>query len=97
MPFFTLTFVYQHLRSCDEFPLPAYRQYCHLTADLSGLCPFESRGFLIMATNIMLQVGLYLLLLCLLTKPIGLWINTCLLYTSPSPRDGLLSRMPFSA
>jgi K+-transporting ATPase ATPase A chain len=29
-----------------------------------------------MATNIMLQVGLYLLLLCLLTKPMGLWINT---------------------
>ena len=25
------------------------------------------------------------------------WNNTCLLYTSPSPRDGLLSRMPSSA
>ena len=27
------------------------------------------------------------------------WVrkNTCLLYTSPSPRDGLLSRMPSSA
>ena len=26
------------------------------------------------------------------------WLNkTCLLYTSPSPRDGLLSRMPSSA
>ena len=25
------------------------------------------------------------------------WANTCLLYTSPSPRDGLLSRMPSSA
>ena len=24
-------------------------------------------------------------------------INACLLYTSPSPRDGLLSRMPSSA
>ena len=24
-------------------------------------------------------------------------LNTCLLYTSPSPRDGLLSRMPSSA
>ena len=24
-------------------------------------------------------------------------IRTCLLYTSPSPRDGLLSRMPSSA
>ena len=26
-----------------------------------------------------------------------LHIHTCLLYTSPSPRDGLLSRMPSSA
>ena len=25
------------------------------------------------------------------------WNLTCLLYTSPSPRDGLLSRMPSSA
>ena len=25
------------------------------------------------------------------------WCITCLLYTSPSPRDGLLSRMPSSA
>ena len=24
-------------------------------------------------------------------------VNICLLYTSPSPRDGLLSRMPSSA
>ena len=29
-------------------------------------------------------------------QDIGSW-NTCLLYTSPSPRDGLLSRMPSSA
>src|SRR5680860_1571778 len=26
-----------------------------------------------------------------------LWDKACLLYTSPSPRDGLLSRMPSSA
>eukprot|EP01016_Furgasonia_blochmanni_P037891 TRINITY_DN4511_c0_g2_i1.p1 TRINITY_DN4511_c0_g2~~TRINITY_DN4511_c0_g2_i1.p1 ORF type:complete len:394 (-),score=86.41 TRINITY_DN4511_c0_g2_i1:105-1133(-) len=26
-----------------------------------------------------------------------IWIQSCLLYTSPSPRDGLLSRMPSSA
>ena len=29
------------------------------------------------------------------SQPIYFWI--CLLYTSPSPRDGLLSRMPSSA
>ena len=28
---------------------------------------------------------------------VALAINACLLYTSPSPRDGLLSRMPSSA
>ena len=27
----------------------------------------------------------------------GEWMDSCLLYTSPSPRDGLLSRMPSSA
>ena len=31
-----------------------------------------------------------------LTNMMG-WDDTCLLYTSPSPRDGLLSRMPSSA
>ena len=29
--------------------------------------------------------------------PEGVNYETCLLYTSPSPRDGLLSRMPSSA
>ena len=28
---------------------------------------------------------------------LGAYVTTCLLYTSPSPRDGLLSRMPSSA
>ena len=30
-------------------------------------------------------------------KDIDIKSSTCLLYTSPSPRDGLLSRMPSSA
>ena len=30
-------------------------------------------------------------------RPWWEWVSTCLLYTSPSPRDGLLSRMPSSA
>ena len=30
-------------------------------------------------------------------NPLDLLITDCLLYTSPSPRDGLLSRMPSSA
>ena len=32
-----------------------------------------------------------------LTDAIGDYAKACLLYTSPSPRDGLLSRMPSSA
>ena len=35
----------------------------------------------------------YSLRVCLMCEHLGL----CLLYTSPSPRDGLLSRMPSSA
>ena len=31
------------------------------------------------------------------TALLSWWAMTCLLYTSPSPRDGLLSRMPSSA
>ena len=30
-------------------------------------------------------------------RPTRRWFTVCLLYTSPSPRDGLLSRMPSSA
>ena len=30
-------------------------------------------------------------------NPLAGYMNRCLLYTSPSPRDGLLSRMPSSA
>src|SRR5664279_6305763 len=48
--------------------------------------------------------GQYVRLMMERTKPTQVWVdnnlvgtNTCLLYTSPSPRDGLLSRMPSSA
>ena len=40
------------------------------------------------------KLGLYV---AVLSNIIELWDSTCLLYTSPSPRDGLLSRMPSSA
>ena len=33
----------------------------------------------------------------IMSMPYRLFDLTCLLYTSPSPRDGLLSRMPSSA
>ena len=34
---------------------------------------------------------------CLKVRVIEYHVTVCLLYTSPSPRDGLLSRMPSSA
>ena len=37
------------------------------------------------------------MLLNMVTKKRNWAFETCLLYTSPSPRDGLLSRMPSSA
>ena len=41
---------------------------------------------------------LVILLLIATAVSAGLWVyERCLLYTSPSPRDGLLSRMPSSA
>ena len=33
----------------------------------------------------------------MLMRDTAAWYHICLLYTSPSPRDGLLSRMPSSA
>ena len=42
-----------------------------------------------------LAAGVVLLVLIALTVAIA--TKACLLYTSPSPRDGLLSRMPSSA
>ena len=35
--------------------------------------------------------------LSLISVGISVWFNTCLLYTSPSPRDRQKSRMPSSA
>ena len=47
------------------------------------------RGAATTQQTIALRSGPYLAILA--------YIMTCLLYTSPSPRDGLLSRMPSSA
>ena len=50
--------------------------------------------------NVAITVGLFGLVssgLTSIAKEKGQLVNSCLLYTSPSPRDGLLSRMPSSA
>ena len=55
-------------------------------------------------STILLAIGLVLALASpgpvaamLLQAGLLVLMGTCLLYTSPSPRDGLLSRMPSSA
>ena len=48
-------------------------------------------------TVVLLLVLFGVLLLAFVFINIYIQINSCLLYTSPSPRDGLLSRMPSSA
>ena len=46
-----------------------------------------------MSGNTTMTLRVYIGHLCLGLR----WVNNCLLYTSPSPRDATLSRMPSSA
>ena len=57
-----------------------------------NLAVFECDTPIIAAVN-GAAVGIGATMLC----PMDIRIGSCLLYTSPSPRDGLLSRMPSSA
>ena len=56
---------------------------------------------LVVVMFIGILLGLYVIWRVLSKSHLGTliegWIEVCLLYTSPSPRDGLLSRMPSSA
>ena len=52
---------------------------------------------LVQTANSMLLPGKGLLACDESTGTVGKRLESCLLYTSPSPRDGLLSRMPSSA
>ena len=54
-----------------------------------GRLDFESRGALLLSNDGALTLEL--------THPRFAHLKTCLLYTSPSPRDATLSRMPSSA
>ena len=49
------------------------------------------------AVRVVRESGLPYELNSMFTNVEGEWDEVCLLYTSPSPRDGLLSRMPSSA
>ena len=64
--------------------ITAFHAYCHAIDDLiDGETPFTPETLLdvLMQANAVYSTPFYI----------------CLLYTSPSPRDGLLSRMPSSA
>ena len=66
-----------------QTPMPT-RLDRHLMLDDSVLdVPSSTAAWIIFAVTILCSAGL--------------WYMICLLYTSPSPRDGLLSRMPSSA
>ena len=56
-----------------------------------------SEGFSLTTNNRMELMAVIVGLEALKHKGSEVMIYTCLLYTSPSPRDGLLSRMPSSA
>ena len=76
--------------------------YSDLTADLYNL--YKKSSFLAIDTEAMGLIHgrdrLCLVQICnefKRTSCIKIELNTCLLYTSPSPRDTALSRMPSSA
>ena len=61
-----------------------------ITQNFTKLIPTATLAFFYLC-------AFYLLTFVVDKIPIAIMYATCLLYTSPSPRDGLLSRMPSSA
>ena len=59
-----------------------------------GMCTFIAISKKIEAA---IGLGIAVIVVIGITVPLNNLIYTCLLYTSPSPRDRLLSRMPSSA
>ena len=57
----------------------------------------KSLGELVQRIQTQPRSGLREMVVDAMTTNETLWFRCCLLYTSPSPRDGLLSRMPSSA
>ena len=67
------------------FTTPQCKNNTHVIMPLDVGQPSE---FELLATQLTLRPTVHVTVACL---------YSCLLYTSPSPRDGLLSRMPSSA
>ena len=70
-----------------------FRQWGYTLIE-AGLSEAQSERFL---TRLLEQADAEAAIGVDLQTPTGQYVPCCLLYTSPSPRDGLLSRMPSSA
>ena len=79
----------------DEIPAPELARFM-IGGVARAELPFKPTG-LISQTMLPHDFVLPPLPNQLFTRDSSCWIYGCLLYTSPSPRDGLLSRMPSSA
>ena len=85
------SFPAQFISPAGNFPVKAEI----LTVDRKGIVmmPRENAEKYVLNTGVLAVDGLR----CLFVRRAGRELKGCLLYTSPSPRDGLLSRMPSSA
>ena len=64
----------------------------------AGISLAEPKDFFQLMKPRVMSLVVFTAIIGLLVAPGNLPLyNSCLLYTSPSPRDGLLSRMPSSA
>ena len=94
--------------SCSEMPQKSNKwagnnmpRWCNpaydaLSAKMSKTAALKDRIRMAKAMNDMLMQD-YAMIPLIHRGGVSAHSNTCLLYTSPSPRDGLLSRMPSSA
>ena len=83
----------------SEISSEMYKQYKPTTEQVAAVQAFKTGGAVIISAYAGAGKTSTLQLIAESTSKRGLYLafNSCLLYTSPSPRDGLLSRMPSSA
>ena len=84
----------QEYLKCASDPIHFMKKYCFIQHPQRGriqfaLYPFQEKVLALFQDNPYSII--------LKSRQLGISTLTCLLYTSPSPRDGLLSRMPSSA
>ena len=81
----------------SDYRITLWGKYlCYALLALSVDVLWGYTGLLSLGQALFFSLGGYMLGMYLMLQ-IGMLGSYCLLYTSPSPRDGLLSRMPSSA